>query len=259
MLPLLAITLAAMLCAFFVLWLVSLRLRDASIVDIFWGPGFAIIAVISFLLTGGGTPRRALVTSLALIWGARLGIHLFVRNRGNGEDYRYQAMRRRHGTRFGLVSLVTVFGFQALLLWFISLPLQVAQASPVPARLTALDAAGLLLWMAGFLFEAVGDRQLERFKADPAHRGRVMDRGLWAWTRHPNYFGDALLWWGFYLIACATPLGVWTLASPLVMTFLLMRVSGVPLLEQRLARTRSGYADYMRRTGAFFPRPPRHR
>jgi steroid 5-alpha reductase family enzyme len=249
----LAFTAAAMLA----LWGLSLALRDASIVDVYWGPGFAAIAGLAFLLAeGGDRPRALLVTLLACLWGLRLGGYLLWRNRGRGEDPRYGAMRRHHGERFGRVSLVTVFGLQGLLMWFVSLPLQVAQLSAA-GGLSPLDALGALLFAVGFLFESVGDLQLARFKAEPKNAGRVMDRGLWRYTRHPNYFGDCLVWWGFGAIASATPGGVFTLASPLLMTFLLLRVSGVALLERSIGRRRPEYADYQRRTSAFLPLPPR--
>ncbi len=239
------------------LWLVSLALRDASIVDIFWGPGFALIAGASWLLgSGGDAERRALSTALVALWGVRLGGYLAWRNIGRGEDPRYQAMRRRWGDRFPLASLFTVFGLQSLLMWFVSLPVQAVHVSS-GGPLGALDAAGAALALIGLFFEAVGDLQLARFRADPANRGRVMDRGLWRYTRHPNYFGDCCVWWGLYLIAAATPIGIWTLASPVAMTFLLLRVSGVALLERSIAKRRPDYADYAARTSAFVPRPPR--
>jgi steroid 5-alpha reductase family enzyme len=155
------------------------------------------------------------------------------------------------------VSLLTVFGLQGALQWLVSLPLQVAPLRPGAAALGLLDAAGLALFATGLFFETVGDLQLARFRADPANRGRVLHRGLWRYTRHPNYFGDCLAWWGLWTVAAATPLGPWTIVSPLVMTFLLVRVSGVPLLERGLAKTRPGYADYVARTPAFVPWWPR--
>ncbi len=240
------------------LWLLSLRLRDASIVDIWWGPGFVSIAVVAFLLGAGGDPARGrLVLLMAAAWGLRLGAYLFWRNAGKGEDYRYQAMRRHYGERFGRVSLVSVFALQGALMWFISLPLQVAQTGGATGGLGALDALGSAVFAAGLLCEALGDLQLARFKSDPANAGRVMDRGLWRYTRHPNYFGDCLAWWGIWLVACGAPGGVYTLASPLLMTYLLLRVSGVALLERGLVKRKPGYADYIARTSAFIPRPPR--
>jgi steroid 5-alpha reductase family enzyme len=166
-------------------------------------------------------------------------------------------MRKRPGRRFGWVSLYTVFALQGALMWIVSLPIQIAQSAPEPAHLTWLDALGALFWLTGFCCEALGDWQLARFKADPANRGKVMDRGLWRYTRHPNYFGDSLLWWGFFLIAVGVPGGGWTVIGPLLMTFLLMRVSGVTLLERKLLRSRPAYREYIERTNAFFPGFPK--
>ncbi|MBI3654580.1 MAG: DUF1295 domain-containing protein [Acidobacteria bacterium] len=240
-----------------VLWLYSLAKRDASIVDSFWGPGFALIGWVSFFLTNGYQPRQLLLVALVTIWGLRLGVHIFTRNHGKGEDYRYRAMRKQHGDKFPLVSLFTVFGFQGLLMWFISLPLQIAQVSTLPDKLTGFDYLGAMVWAIGFLFEALGDYQLKQFKADPKNKGKVMEAGLWRYTRHPNYFGDATLWWGYFLIACAVPYGVYTLLSPLTMTIFLMKVSGVSLLEKSLQKNKSGYAEYIARTSSFFPLPPK--
>jgi steroid 5-alpha reductase family enzyme len=250
------ITAAVIAVALILLWLLSLKLKDASIVDIFWGLGFVLIATTSYRLADGFADRKLLLTVLVVVWGGRLAGYLARRNIGKGEDYRYQAMRRRHGDRFPLVSLFLVFGLQGVLMWIISLPLQAAQMAPQPDRLTPLDWLGVLLWGVGFLFETIGDRQLSRFKADPANRGKVMDRGLWAYTRHPNYFGDAVLWWGYFLIAAAAG-AWWTIVSPVVMTLLLMKVSGVALLEKTLVKTKPEYQDYVRRTSAFVPWFPR--
>lgn len=250
----LLITTASIIAAMTIaMWALSLTLKDASIVDIFWGIGFAIIAVASFFVTSGFPSRKILITVFAVVWGLRLGAHIFFRNSGKGEDFRYQAMRKRHGARFPFVSLFTVFGFQGLLMWIISMPLQLAQTSPEPAQLTIFDFAGVSVWAIGFLFESIGDWQLKEFKADPSNKGKVMDKGLWRYTRHPNYFGDAMVWWGFYLIAAATAQGRWTIFSPLLMTFLLMKVSGVALLEKSLSKTKPEYRDYVKRTSAFFP------
>ncbi len=238
--------------ALFLLWLLSLKLKDASIVDIFWGMGFAMIAVTSYLVTGGFAARKQLITALTIIWGVRLAWHIGSRNIGKGEDYRYQAMRKKLGPMFPLISLFTVFLLQGVLMWLISLPLQAAQIPAQPDRLTVWDYAGLLVWLVGFLFEAIGDWQLRRFKSDPVNKGKLMDRGLWAFTRHPNYFGDALLWWGFYLIACAAG-AWWTMFSPALMTFLLLKVSGVAMLERSLTKTKPEYEAYARRTNAFLP------
>jgi steroid 5-alpha reductase family enzyme len=228
-------------------WSVSLRLRDVSIVDVMWGPAFAVVAWIGLATEGGS--RRALLAVLVTVWGLRLGAHLLARKRRERrEDPRYGEWRERHGDRFPLVSLVSVFLLQGALVWVVSLPVQAASGS-----LSALAWAGVAIWAVGVGFEAIGDRQLAAFKAAPEHRGRIMDRGLWRYTRHPNYFGDFLVWWGLYLAAGAW----WTVVGPLVMTALLTRVSGKDHLE-RTMRDRPGYGDYVRRTSGFFPLPPRH-
>jgi steroid 5-alpha reductase family enzyme len=250
-------TLLVTIGAFLALWGLSIRLRDVSIVDMYWGPGFVVIATVA-LLTGAGTdPRRFLVVMLTAMWGFRLGAHLISRNLGTGEDFRYAAMRRRFGDDFWLVSLGTVFGLQAGLMWLVSLPVQWAITTPAEAALGWLDAVGFGLWAVGLAFEAVGDLQLAQFRADPANAGKVLDTGLWRYTRHPNYFGDCCVWWGFYWFACATPNGWWTFIGPAAMTVLLRRVSGVPLLERSLRKRRPDYEAYVARTSPFVPWPPR--
>jgi steroid 5-alpha reductase family enzyme len=244
-------------CAMLALWLLSLALRNASIVDIWWGPGIALGAAVAWLAAGASHPRATLLVALAALWALRLGGYLLWRNAGHGEDPRYQAMRRHWGPRFPWISLATVFTLQGVLQWIVSLPLQVGAALPGEAPLGALDALGALLFAVGFAFESTGDVQLARFKADPANRGRVMNRGVWRYTRHPNYFGDALAHWGLFVIALASPYGWLTALSPALMTFLLLRVSGVALLERSIGRRRPDYAEYQRRTSAFFPLPPR--
>jgi steroid 5-alpha reductase family enzyme len=248
-------TLVVALAAMLVLWGLSLWLRDASIADPWWGPGFVLIGAVVWMHAPVTTPRAVLAMAMVKLWAFRLALYLLWRRRDHGEDPRYAAMRRHWGERFWLVSLGTVFVLQGVLMWIVSWPAQAAVIAP-RAPLGLLDAAGALLWAVGMFFEAVGDWQLARFKADPANAGRVMDRGLWRLTRHPNYFGDFCVWWGIYLVACAAG-GWWTLPGPIVMSVLLMRVSGVPLLERSLRRTRPGYAEYVARTSAFFPRPPR--
>jgi steroid 5-alpha reductase family enzyme len=245
-----AITLAIM-CS---LWLASLKLRDVSIVDLNWGPGFAVIAWVAWYLGEGGV-RATLVVALATLWGTRLGAYLFIRNRGKPEDYRYAAMRRRHGDRFATQSLFTVFLLQGVLMWIVSLPLQAIQVSG-GTDLNALDFLGVALFALGFVFESVGDYQLAKFKAVPGNTGKVMDRGLWGWTRHPNYFGDFTLWWGFGALALAVG-SYWTLVGPLVMSIFLMRISGAALLEKGLRKSKPKYAEYEASTSAFFPFPPR--
>lgn len=239
-------------------WVASLVQRDASLVDRVWGPGYALVAALGLVLGSGAAPRRILLFVLAGIWGLRLGLHLTRRNWGEGEDRRYRRMREHWGAdRFPWISLVTVFLLQGALMWLIALPLTVGASSPTPARLTWADALGAALWLVGLLFEAIGDEQLRRFKADPDNEGEVMDRGLWRYSRHPNYFGDAMVWIGIFTVASHTEHGWWTIVSPLLMIFFLTRVSGVPMLERHLHRTRPGYAEYARRTSAFVPWPPR--
>lgn len=248
-------TLATILLAVVVLWLVSLARRDASIADPFWGFGFVVVAWIAWL-AGSASTRGGLLVALTTAWGMRLCLFLLFRNGRHREDRRYAAMRAQHGKRFWWVSLVTVFLLQGGILWFVSWPLQAGSADSSQAPLGPLDALGVALYAVGLFFEAVGDWQLARFKADPSNVGRVMDRGLWRYTRHPNYFGDCCVWWGIYLVAAAGG-AFWTIASPLVMTWLLLRVSGVALLERDIADRRPEYAAYRARTNAFFPGPPR--
>jgi steroid 5-alpha reductase family enzyme len=240
------------------LWLISLALKNSSIVDIFWGTGFAILAWVYFALSPDGyLPRRLLTGILVTAWGLRLSIHVLLRNWNKGEDFRYRKWREENGPRWWWRSFFQVFLLQGILMWVISAPLLTAQSGPLPDRLTLIDAAGVLLWAVGFFFESVGDAQLARFKADPVHKGKVLDSGVWRYTRHPNYFGDAAQWWGYYLIAAAAG-GWWTFFSPVIMTLLLLRVSGVALLEKTL-ETRPGYKEYAERTSAFVPWPPKHR
>jgi steroid 5-alpha reductase family enzyme len=238
-----------------VVWGISVVRRDASVVDVFWGPGFGIAAAVYFLQAPDPGLRGALVLGAVLLWSARLGVHLGARwIRKGQEDYRYAAMRAGHGRRFWLVSLGTVFLLQAALIWVLSWPLLAGMYGAGPLGVAGW--AGLALFLAGFLFESTADAQLARFRANPENRGAVLDSGLWRLSRHPNYFGEAVLWWGLWLLA-ADAGGWWTVFAPLCMTLLLLRVSGVPLLEPHLAETRPGYADYVRRTSGFIPWLPR--
>jgi steroid 5-alpha reductase family enzyme len=250
--------LVVLLAASTLVWAASVRRHDASIADIAWGPGFALVGWLYCIRLDGVEWRRLLLAALITAWGLRLAVHIHRRHRGKGEDPRYGAMRRGHGDAFWWRSLIIVFWLQAALVWFVSLPIFAVARSAGPPGLTVADVAGLLLFMVGFAFESVADLQLERFKARPSNRGRVLDTGLWRYSRHPNYFGDALLWWGVYVIATSVPGGWLTVASPLVMTALLLRVSGVSLLEPSLKASKPGYQDYIERTPAFvpwFPRP----
>jgi steroid 5-alpha reductase family enzyme len=249
--------LGAIIAWMIVIWLFSVRLRNASIVDIFWGAGFVFAGWLYFLLTDGAGARRWLVASLVTAWGLRLSAHLFLRNHGKGEDYRYREMREAHGPRFWWVSLFTVYLLQGLILWIVSLPLWVSMGAARPAGLTWIDGLGVAIFCVGLFFEALGDWQLARFKSDPDNRGKLLTSGLWRYTRHPNYFGDGMVWWGLTLHALATPASAWTLVSPLLMTVLLMKVSGVTLLEKKLRETKPGFREYMVSTSAFFPWFPR--
>lgn len=242
------------------LWLVSVARRDASIVDPFWGTGFIIVAWFALvsLTADKAVARSWLLAASTTIWGLRLSLYLLWRNLGHGEDRRYGAMRDHHGPRFWWVSLWTVFLLQGVILWIVSIPIQVAMVTATTKPLGWLDLAGVVTWSVGLFFEAVGDSQMARFQADPQNAGRVMDHGLWRLTRHPNYFGDFCVWWGVYLIATSAGAS-WTIFSPLLMSFLLLKVSGVTLLEKTITDRRPDYAAYQARVSAFFPWPPKKR
>jgi steroid 5-alpha reductase family enzyme len=246
--------LGAILTMAFATWCVSVRKRDVSIVDSMW-PLFFVVAALGYAATVSQRgPRAQVVLVLVCLWALRLSGYLTWRNWGEPEDRRYQAIRRRNEPHFALKSSYLIFGLQGVLAWIVSLPLLPAIAAP--GSLNALDLVGTAIWLAGFVFESVGDLQLARFKSVPANRGRVMNQGLWRYTRHPNYFGDTCVWWAFYLFALAGG-GWWSFIGPLLMSFLLLRVSGVALLEKDIGRRRAAYADYVLSTNAFFPGPPR--
>lgn len=250
--------LLVMVALFVGLWLASLPLRDASLVDRVWGAAFVLQAW--WYVAGPSAPppgwAGGLLLGMVTVWGTRLSVHLTRRNWGQGEDYRYAAMRAHHGNRFPLVSLASVFLLQAVLAWLIGMPLHAGLGSASGPLRPALALAGAVVWIVGFGFETVGDRQLERHRADPTRRGQVLATGLWRYTRHPNYFGDAAVWWGIWLVAAARG-GAWTVFAPVLMTVFLLRVSGVTLLERKLRESRPGYREYAERTSAFLPWPPR--
>lgn len=252
---LLLINLGASCALFTSAWLFSLIRRDAGIADLFWGAGFVVIAWISWGLGDDSSTRAIVLVTLVSIWGVRLSIYLAWRNLGKPEDYRYAAMREKHGERFPLRSLLTVFLLQGALAWLISLPVQIASFRAT--GWSVWSTLGVALWLVGLLFEAVGDFQLARFKAQAENRGRVMNRGLWRYTRHPNYFGDFLVWWGLFLVGFDAVSWWWTILGPTLMSFLLIRVCGVHLLETSLRKRIDGYEDYVRQTSAFFPLPPK--
>lgn len=237
-------------------WVISLLTRNASIVDIVWGLGFVVVAWAVRFTVDGDSGRQNLIVVMVTLWGLRLALHLARRNIGHGEDFRYVLMRKKHGARFPIVSLYTVFGLQGVLMWLVSLPVQLGQADD-GATVGPIATMAVILWLVGFGFESIGDMQLTRFKKDPANKGKVLDTGLWRFTRHPNYFGDAVQWWAIGLVAAEAGRASIGLVGPVVMTVLLTRVSGVPMLEHSMSKRRPGYEEYVRRTSAFFPRPPK--
>lgn len=250
-------TLPPTLVVFLAAWLTSLVLRDTSVVDVFWGLGFVAAAGAAAAWTSSSLPVRGwVILLLTVLWALRLSGHIALRNWGRGEDRRYAAWRQAHGSAWPLRSLFTVFLLQGVLCWIVSLPLQVGITATGPTAPTVLDAVGAVLWLTGFCWEAIADYQLLRFRRDPVNEGRVLTSGLWSWSRHPNYFGEMTLWWGFYLLAASTPGGWLSVVSPLLITFLLLRVSGVPMTD-RLMKTRPEWRAYAQRTPAFWPRPPR--
>lgn len=250
---LMLINLGAVLVFMTGVWIASVFKKKASIVDGFWGLGFVLIAWITFALSAGYAWRKLVIAVLITLWGVRLAAHIFYRSWGEPEDKRYQAWRSEHGERYWYVSFVTVFMLQGGLLWLVSLASQFGQMAHTPARLTGLDWLGVAVWAFGWLFESIGDWQLLQFKKQPANKGQIMDRGLWAYTRHPNYFGETVVWWGLFLITLSTPGGWWFIISPLLMTGLLLKVSGVALLDKTMLATRPTYRDYLERTSAFVP------
>ena len=246
---------------FLILWRIGVALKDVTFVDSYWALGMVILAWASFFETGPPTPRKLLLVGLCTAWGLRLGVYLLLRWRGHGADRRYRTMMGKaeseRGWSFAKASLLLVFALQAPLQFIVCLPIQLGQASNTPAGLGPLARAGLALGVVGLLFETIGDWQLSRFKADAGNRGKVLDTGLWRYTRHPNYFGDACVWVGLFLIAAETRYGLWSLPGPLLIVFLLTRWSGVPTVEGRMRRRRPGYEAYVQRTSGFVPMPPK--
>jgi steroid 5-alpha reductase family enzyme len=237
-------------------WVISLLIRDVSIVDPVWGFAFVVVGVVVAATADGCLGRRWLLAAMVAVWGLRLGGYLLVRKLGDREeDRRYQKMRERKGDAFPVWSLVMIFGLQGLLVLIVSLPVQVAATRG--GSLSAWAVPGVVVWAIGLFFEAVGDEQMRRFKADPDNQGQVMDRGLWRYTRHPNYFGDFCVWWGLWLVALTAGGAWWTFVGPVVMSILLIRVSGAALLEKDIGERRPAYRDYIERTSGFIPRPPR--
>ncbi len=235
-------------------WIVSLAKKDVSFVDSLWSLFFLVAAAVIAIESAPLSLRGTLVLALVAVWSLRLSIYITARNWGEPEDYRYQTIRANNEPGFAIKSLFIVFALQGALAWVIAMPLLPALTSD--AALGALDAVAALLWLVGFIFEAGGDYQLARFKRSADSKGRVLDTGFWRYTRHPNYFGDFCIWWSFYLFAVAAG-GWWSIASPLLMSFLLLKVSGVAMLETTITDRRPKYAEYIQRTNAFFPGPRR--
>ncbi|MEC4018723.1 DUF1295 domain-containing protein [Streptomyces sp. H27-D2] len=254
-----ALNLAAAAGAAFAVMLITFAVALAKglhrVVDVAWGLGFAAVALVSYAISAGhgDDARRLLITVLTCLWGLRLAGHIARRGRGHGEDPRYdQLLAKAPGNR-DAYALRIVYLLQGALVWLVSLPVQAANY--VPGEMSWVALLGCALWIVGLFFEGVGDFQLARFRADPASKGRIMDRGLWSWTRHPNYFGDFCVWWGLFLIACDHWAALVTVVGPLVMSYLLINGSGKRILERHM-QGRPGYAEYAARTSGFFPRPP---
>ena len=269
----LAVNLGLLMLGMLLLWGVAVKIHDVSFIDAVWAYGMGALAVISLIVSIDGlaglgrSASEISVHALALavlttLWAVRLGTHLLLRWRRLGPDPRYirilgGAMAAR-GWSYATASLIIVFLLQGPLLWFVSLPAQVGiLTGGTGSQLGPLAIAGCLLSLIGITFETIGDAQLEAFRKDPSNAGKVMDRGLWRYTRHPNYFGDACTWWGLWLISAETGAGLWTIASPMLLTWMLMRWSGAPILEKGLTKSRPGYADYIARTSGFIPLPPK--
>ena len=233
---------------------VGRRQGRVSVVDTAWGLGFVVVALVAAVVGDGPLWRRLLVLLLVAVWGGRLARHMHTRNRGKGEDPRYEAMLADQPGDPFLVAVRKVYLVQGAAVWFVSLPLQVSAASG--DGLVVVAVLGAAVWLLGVVFEAVGDAQLARFKADDRNKGTVMDRELWGWTRHPNYFGDSAVWWGLYLVAASAWPGVLTVLSPVVMTYFLVFATGARLLEKEMSK-RPGYPEYQQRTSYFIPRPPK--
>ncbi len=254
-----AITGVAVLALVLVIWLIGKSIGRYNVIDVGWGLGFVVIAWVDLGWSAGhgDTVRRTVVTVLVSVWGLRLATYIGLRSRGRGEDPRYAELLATAPRNPDLHALVVVYLTQALAMWFVSLPVQVSMFERGPT--SALTWIGVAVWVVGFFFESVGDGQLDTFRRDPESRSKVMDRGLWRYTRHPNYFGDACQWWGLFLVAAQQLVGACTILSPVVMTYTLTSKTGKPTLEKGMEQRRPGYTEYVARTSGFFPLPPRVR
>lgn len=241
------------LILFTLLWLLSVRLKNVSIVDLFWGIGFVVVNTFYVFMSGDLSPRKILMLVLVTVWGVRLSIYLTWRNKGKGEDFRYQAFRKKYGpARYWWVSFFQTFLLQGVLTMLISLPLLGVSMGTPSHALHALDYVGILVWLVGFTFESGGDYQLARFKNNPQNKGKVLSHGFWRYTRHPNYFGDSAVWWAYGLFSISAG-SYWQVLGSVLMTLLIIKVSGVALLEKTLNQTKPQYAEYVEKTSSFFP------
>lgn len=254
-----AINFAAVLGLMTAGWAVSLVRRNVTLADALWGAGFVLIAWLTFFTAHGYMPRMLFLCVLVTCWGVRLAAYMILRSRGKKEDKRYAAWRQKYGDSFWWVSLFKVFWLQALFQWLVALGVQYGQIRSVPAGFTLLDGIGVLVWITGFVVESAADLQLFRFLSNPANAGRVMERGLWRYSRHPNYFGESLMWWGIFIIVLSVPWGIWTIVSPILITYSLLRLSGVRLMEQLEFSNNPEYQAYAGRTSAFIPWFPKQK
>ncbi|WP_411817471.1 DUF1295 domain-containing protein [Hyphococcus sp. DH-69] len=257
----LAVNIAVVVAVFLTLWAICLKLKDVTIVDSYWAFGMGILAISTFFQFPEHTPRRWLLMGLCVAWALRLGGYLFWRWRDHGPDRRYVRMmekaKEQRGWGYAKASLLLVFVTQAPLQFAVALPVQLGQIATEPVALGWLAYAGAALAIFGILFESIADYQLTAFRKNPDNAGKVLSTGLWAWSRHPNYFGEACVWWGIYLVAAETMIGAVSIFGPILLTYILMKWSGTPTLEYRMRKTKPGYIEYIERTSEFFPLPPK--
>ena len=256
----LAVNLGVVFAAVILLWLVSIAIRDVSIIDLSFATILTVVATVAFLLGNGAAARKQLILVLVTVWAFRITFFLVKRSWGHGEDPRYTKLRGwvDDERAFIWLSLRKVFLLQGVVIWLVSLPIQVAQVYPLPTALGWPAFAGIALWLMGMFFEVVGDFQLARFRADPEMKGQVLQTGLWKYSRHPNYFGELCIWWGLFLIACDNPAGYLTIIGPIIYTYLIINVTGQRTLEKKLGREKPGYQAYIESTSGLIPMPPRN-
>lgn len=246
---------AMLFCYFNLVFIVSLIKKRNDVADVAWGLGFVILVWAAFLVSSDSSGRAWLANILVSVWGLRLASHIYTRNKGKAEDYRYLAWRKEWGKWFYLRSYFQVYILQGALLFLIAIPVLLINKE-AGGKLNLFDALGVLVWILGFCFEAIGDAQLKKFIKDPANKGKLMQSGLWAYTRHPNYFGEVAQWWGLWLISLSTPNGWLGIIGPLTISFLILKVSGIPMLEKKMADNPE-FAEYKKRVSIFFPLPPK--